>query len=639
MSVSLTLPDGSLRSYPGPVSGTTLAADIGPGLAKAALAMRVDGLLVDLAHVIERDARVDIVTRKSDDALDLLRHDCAHIMAEAVQELFPGTQVTIGPSIENGFYYDFARDEPFTTADLEVIEKRMHEIVDRNETIAREVWDRDEAADFFLNKGEIYKAEIIRDIPAGEKISLYRQGDFIDLCRGPHLPATGKLGHGFKLMKVAGAYWRGDHRNAMLQRIYGTAWRDEKELKDYLFRLEEAERRDHRKLGREMDLFHLQEEAAGSIFWHTKGWTLYRVLENYIRRKIEADGYEEVRTPQLVDSSLYIASGHWEMYGDNMLKVPVDDGKRMFGVKPMNCPGHVQIFKQGLVSYRDLPIRMAEFGCCHRNEPSGALHGIMRVRQFVQDDAHIFCTADQVVEETKKFCRLLESVYADLGFSDFKVILATRPEKRIGTEEEWDKNEGDLAAAISAAGLSYEVSVGDGAFYGPKIEFHLRDAIGRTWQCGTHQLDSLLPQRLDASYIAADGSRQRPVMLHRAILGSLERFIGILIEHYAGHLPLWLAPTQVVVATITSDADDYAAEVAQLLKEKGLRVETDLRNEKINLKVREHSLAKAPYMLVLGRREAENRQVALRKLHGGEQTVIDLGEAITRLVGEALPPA
>lgn len=639
MSVSLTLPDGSLRSYPGPVSGTTLAADIGPGLAKAALAMRVDGLLVDLAHVIEQDARVDIVTRKSDDALDLLRHDCAHIMAEAVQELFPGTQVTIGPSIENGFYYDFARGEPFTTADLEVIEKRMHEIVDRNEAIAREVWDRDEAADFFLSKGEIYKAEIIRDIPAGEKISLYRQGDFIDLCRGPHLPATGKLGHGFKLMKVAGAYWRGDHRNAMLQRIYGTCWRDEKELKDYLFRLEEAERRDHRKLGREMDLFHLQEEAAGSIFWHTKGWTLYRVLENYIRRKIEVDGYEEVRTPQLVDSSLYIASGHWEMYGDNMLKVPVDEGKRMFGVKPMNCPGHVQIFKQGLVSYRDLPIRMAEFGCCHRNEPSGALHGIMRVRQFVQDDAHIFCTADQVVEETKKFCRLLESVYADLGFSDFKVILATRPEKRIGTEEEWDKNEGDLAAAISAAGLSYEVSEGDGAFYGPKIEFHLRDAIGRTWQCGTHQLDSLLPQRLDASYIAADGSKQRPVMLHRAILGSLERFIGILIEHYAGHLPLWLAPTQVVVATITSDADDYAAEVAQLLKEKGLRVETDLRNEKINLKVREHSLAKAPYMLVLGRREAENRQVALRKLHGGEQTVIDLGEAITRLTGEALPPA
>ncbi|PWR21224.1 threonine--tRNA ligase [Zavarzinia aquatilis] len=639
MSVSLTLPDGSLRSYPGPVSGTTLAADIGPGLAKAALAMRVDGLLVDLAHVIERDAKVDIVTRKSDDALDLLRHDCAHIMAEAVQELFPGTQVTIGPSIENGFYYDFARGEPFTTADLEVIEKRMHEIVDRNEAIAREVWDRDEAADFFLNKGEIYKAEIIRDIPAGEKISLYRQGDFIDLCRGPHLPATGKLGHGFKLMKVAGAYWRGDHRNAMLQRIYGTCWRDEKELKEYLFRLEEAERRDHRKLGREMDLFHLQEEAAGSIFWHTKGWTLYRVLENYIRRKIDADGYEEVRTPQLVDSSLYIASGHWEMYGDNMLKVPVDEGKRMFGVKPMNCPGHVQIFKQGLVSYRDLPIRMAEFGCCHRNEPSGALHGIMRVRQFVQDDAHIFCTAEQVVEETKKFCRLLESVYADLGFSDFKVILATRPEKRIGTEAEWDKNEGDLAAAISAAGLSYEVSEGDGAFYGPKIEFHLRDAIGRTWQCGTHQLDSLLPQRLDASYIAADGSKQRPVMLHRAILGSLERFIGILIEHYAGHLPLWLAPTQVVVATITSDADDYAVEVARLLKEQGLRVETDLRNEKINLKVREHSLAKAPYMLVLGRREAENRQVALRKLHGGEQTVIDLAEALTRLAGEALPPA
>ena len=639
MSVSLTLPDGSLRSYPGPVSGTTLAADIGPGLAKAALALRIDGELADLATVIEKDSRIEIITRKSEDALDLIRHDCAHVMAEAVQELFPGTQVTIGPSIENGFYYDFARAEPFTPADLEVIEKRMHDIVNRDESIRREVWDRDAAADFFLNKGEIYKAEIIRDIPSGEKISLYAQGDFIDLCRGPHLPSTGKLGHGFKLMKVAGAYWRGDHRNAMLQRIYGTAWRDEKELKDYLHRLEEAERRDHRKLGREMDLFHLQEEAAGSVFWHAKGWTLYRLLENYIRRKIEADGYEEVRTPQLVDSSLYIASGHWDMYGDNMLKVPVDDGKRMFGVKPMNCPGHVQVFKQGLVSYRDLPIRMAEFGCCHRNEPSGALHGIMRVRQFVQDDAHIFCTPDQVVEETKKFCRLLESVYADLGFSDFKVILATRPEKRIGTEAEWDKNEGDLAAAIKAAGLDFEISVGDGAFYGPKIEFHLRDAIGRTWQCGTHQLDSLLPQRLDASYIAPDGSKQRPVMLHRAILGSLERFIGILIEHYAGHLPLWLAPTQVVVATITSEADGYAEDVARTLKARGLRVETDLRNEKINLKVREHSLVKTPYMLVLGKREAENRQVALRKLHGGEQTVMSLDEALERLATEARPPA
>ncbi|MCF4167511.1 threonine--tRNA ligase [Zavarzinia compransoris] len=639
MSVSLTLPDGSLRSYPGPVSGTTLAADIGPGLLKAALAMRVDGRLVDLAHEIDRDAKVEIVTRKSDEALDLLRHDCAHVMAEAVQELFPGTQVTIGPSIENGFYYDFARDEPFTPDDLAVIEKRMHEIVDRDEAISREVWDRDEAADFFLSKGEIYKAEIIRDIPAGEQISLYRQGGFIDLCLGPHLPSTAKLGHGFKLMKVAGAYWRGDHRNAMLQRVYGTAWRDEKELKDYLHRLEEAERRDHRKLGREMDLFHIQEEAVGSIFWHAKGWTLYRALENYIRRKIEADGYEEVRTPQLIDSSLFIASGHWEMYGDNMMKVPLEEGKRTLGVKPMNCPGHVQIFKQGLVSYRDLPIRMAEFGCCHRNEPSGALHGIMRVRQFVQDDAHVFCAPEQVVEETRKFCRLLESVYADLGFDDFQVVLATRPEKRIGTDAEWDQNEGDLAAAISAAGMSYTVSEGDGAFYGPKIEFHLRDAIGRTWQCGTLQLDSLLPQRLDASYIAADGSKQRPVMLHRAILGSMERFIGILIEHYAGHLPLWLAPTQVVVATITSDADDYAEEVAGLLKARGLRVETDLRNEKINLKVREHSLAKAPYMIVLGRREAENRQVALRTLLGGKQSVIDLTEALDKLAGEALPPA
>ena len=638
MPVSLTLPDGSVRSYPGPVSGTTLAADIGPGLAKAALAMRVDGRLVDLAAVIERDAKIEIITRKSAEALDLLRHDCAHVMAEAVQELFPGTQVTIGPSVENGFYYDFARGEPFTPADLEVIEKRMHEIVDRDEAISREVWERNKAADFFLDKGEIYKAEIIRDLPASEEISLYRQGDFIDLCLGPHLPSTGKLGHGFKLTKVAGAYWRGDHRNAMLQRIYGTAWRDEKELKEYLTRLEEAERRDHRKLGREMDLFHLQEEAAGSIFWHPKGWTLYRALENYIRRKVEADDYVEVRTPQLVDSSLYIASGHWEMYGDNMLKVPVDDGRRIFGVKPMNCPGHVQIFNQGLVSYRDLPLRMAEFGCCHRNEPSGALHGIMRVRQFVQDDAHIFCTADQVVEETKRFCRLLESVYADLGFSEFKVILATRPDKRIGTDAEWDKNEADLGAAIEAAGMTYEIAPGEGAFYGPKIEFHLKDAIGRTWQCGTHQLDSLLPQRLDASYIAPDGSKQRPVMLHRAILGSLERFIGILIEHYAGHLPLWLAPTQAVVATITSDADGYAAQVAAALKARGLRVEVDLRNEKINLKVREHSLTKAPYMLVLGKREAENGQVALRKLHGGEQAVLALDAAIEQLVAEATPP-
>ncbi|RJF89009.1 threonine--tRNA ligase [Oleomonas cavernae] len=638
MSVSLTLPDGSVRSYPGPVSGTTLATDIGPGLAKAALAMRIDGKLVDLAAVIERDAKIEIITRKSPEALDLLRHDCAHVMAEAVQELFPGTQVTIGPSVENGFYYDFAREQPFTPADLEVIEKRMHEIVDRDEAIAREVWDRDKAAAFFLDKGEIYKAEIIRDLAQSEEISLYRQGDFIDLCLGPHLPSTAKLGHGFKLTKVAGAYWRGDHRNAMLQRIYGTAWRDEKELKEYLTRLEEAERRDHRKLGREMDLFHLQEEAAGSIFWHPKGWTLYRALENYIRRKIEADDYVEVRTPQLVDSSLYIASGHWEMYGDNMLKVPVDEGRRMFGVKPMNCPGHVQIFNQGLVSYRDLPMRMAEFGCCHRNEPSGALHGIMRVRQFVQDDAHIFCTADQVVAETKRFCRLLESVYADLGFSEFKVILATRPDKRIGTDAEWDKNEADLGAAIEAAGMTYEIAPGEGAFYGPKIEFHLKDAIGRTWQCGTHQLDSLLPQRLDASYIAADGSKQRPVMLHRAILGSLERFIGILIEHYAGHLPLWLAPTQAVVATITSDADGYAAQVAAALRARGLRVEVDTRNEKINLKVREHSLTKAPYMLVLGKREAENAQVALRKLHGGEQAVLALDAAIEQLVAEATPP-
>ena len=634
--VALTLPDGSVRRYDGPVTGAALAADIGPGLAKAALAVRVNGEMRDLMREIEKDAPVAVVTAKDPDALELLRHDAAHVMAEAVKELYPETQVTIGPAIENGFYYDFSRATPFTPEDLAAIEKRMREIVARNEPVVREVWDRNQAIEFFKSQGEHYKAEIIEAIPEGVPITLYRQGSFIDLCRGPHLPATGKLGTAFKLMKVAGAYWRGDSRNEMLQRIYGTAWANEKDLKDYLTRLEEAEKRDHRRLGREMALFHIQEEAVGSIFWHPLGWTLYRTIESYIRERLAHAGYVEVRTPQLVDRSLWEASGHWEKFREDMFTVESED--KVLCIKPMNCPCHVQIFRQGLKSYRDLPLRMAEFGSCHRNEPSGALHGLMRVRAFTQDDAHIFCTEDQITAETKAFCDLLLSVYRDFGFEDVAVKFSDRPAKRAGADAVWDKAEAALKQASEAAGLKVTHNPGEGAFYGPKLEFVLRDAIGREWQCGTLQVDFVLPERLDASYIGEDGARHRPVMLHRAILGSIERFIGVLIEHYAGKLPLWLAPLQAVVATITSDADAYAEKVLRALESAGIRAEGDLRNEKINYKVREHSLAKVPVLLVVGKREAEEGTVAIRRLGSQNQEVLALDEAVNRLKREAAVP-
>ncbi len=636
-AVNVTLPDGSVRAFDQAPTGAELAADIGPGLAKAALAIRVDGEMRDLGSRIVGDAAVSIVTARDDDALELLRHDAAHVMAEAVKELYPDTQVTIGPSIENGFYYDFARDDPFTPDDLEKIEARMAEIVGRDEAIEREVWDRDDAVAYFTGLGEHYKAEIIGDLPADEPISVYRQGDFIDLCRGPHLPSTGKLGRAFKLMKVAGAYWRGDSRNPMLQRIYGTAWAGDKQLAAYLHRLEEAERRDHRRLGREMGLFHQQEEAAGSVFWHPKGWTLYRVCLDYMRRRLEAAGYEEVNTPQLVDRSLWEASGHWEKFGAHMFTATTDDD-HVLALKPMNCPGHVQIFKQGIKSYRDLPLRMAEFGSCLRKEPSGALHGLMRVRAFTQDDGHIFCTEDQIVGETIDFCALLVSVYHDFGFDDVIVKLADRPPVRAGDDATWDRAEAALKEAIDAAGMVYELNPGEGAFYGPKLEFVLRDAIGREWQCGTWQVDFVLPERLDASYVGEDGRKHRPVMLHRAILGSFERFIGVLIEHYAGKFPLWLAPVQVVVATITGDADAYADEVLAALNAVGLRAVADLRNEKINYKIREHSLAKVPIMLVVGNREAEAGTVALRRLGGKAQEMLALEAAVTTLRQEANSP-
>ncbi|HRJ60344.1 MAG TPA: threonine--tRNA ligase [Azospirillaceae bacterium] len=638
-ALSITLPDGGVRQFDGPVSGAEIAASIGARLAKDALAIKVDGVLKDLSTTITTDAAIEIVTRSHADALEIIRHDCAHVLAEAVQELYPGTQVTIGPSIATGFYYDFARDQPFTPDDLEKIEAKMKEIVGRDKPLVREEWPRADAVAYFKNLGEHFKVELIEGLPDGEVVSVYRQGDWLDLCRGPHAPSVGKVGMAFKLMKVAGAYWRGDHRNPMLQRIYGTAWRDEKELKAHLHMLEEAEKRDHRKLGKELGLFHQQEEAAGSVFWHPKGWTVYRTLENYIRAKLAEADYVEVRTPQLVDSSLFKASGHWDMYGDNMFKVSVDDGEKMLGVKPMNCPGHVQIFKQGLKSYRDLPMRVAEFGSCHRNEPSGALHGILRVRAFTQDDAHIFCTADQVPSESAEYFKLQLSVYQDLGFDKIDVKLALRPDVRAGTDEVWDKAEEGLRAALREAGLPFEELPGEGAFYGPKVEFHLTDAIGRTWQCGTLQLDFVLPERLDASYIGEDGARHRPVMLHRAILGSLERFIGMLIEHHAGKFPMWLAPVQAVVATITSEADGYAEEVYKLLKKKGIRAEIDTRNEKINLKVREHSLQKVPALLVVGKREAEERTVALRRLGSKDQEVLALDDVLNKLYSESRSPA
>jgi threonyl-tRNA synthetase len=633
--VQITLPDGTVMSYGHPVSGTELAHDISFSLAKAAIAVRIDGEMKDLATVIDRDVSVSVVTNKDPDALELIRHDAAHVMAEAVQELFPETQVTIGPAIENGFYYDFARDEPFTPEDLPKIEERMREIVDRDEPITREVWDRSEAIRYFESIGEHYKAEIIADIPAGEAVSVYRQGNWLDLCRGPHLPSTGKLPKAFKLTKLAGAYWRGDARNAMLQRIYGTAWEHPKQLKAYLTLLEEAEKRDHRRLGREMELFHFQEEAAGSVFWHPKGWTLYRLLQDYMRARLEAAGYVEVRTPQLYDRTLWERSGHWEKFREHMFTAESED--KVLALKPMNCPGHVQIYRQGIKSYRDLPLRMAEFGSCHRNEPSGALHGLMRVRAFTQDDAHIFCTEEQITAETLAFCDLLRSVYNDFGFEDIVVKFSDRPAKRAGSDEIWDKAEAALRHATAQAGIEASLNPGEGAFYGPKLEFVLRDAIGRDWQLGTLQVDFVLPERLDATYVAEDGEKHRPVMLHRAILGSFERFAGILIEHYAGRLPLWLAPVQVVVATITNDVDEYAREVLLKLRQAGLRAEADLRNEKIGYKVREHSLAKVPVMLVVGGRESRDGTVAMRRLGSQAQEIIALQDAVAKLKWEGLP--
>ncbi len=635
---AITLPDGSVRSYPEPVTPAEVAADIGPGLAKAAFVAKVDGHFVDLDRPIDRDAQLALVTRKDEAALEHIRHDCAHVLAEAVLELYPDAQVTIGPSIENGFYYDFHRATPFTPDDLETIEKRMQDIVDRDERIVREEWTRDQAVAHYKVTNEPFKVELAEAIPEGEIISFYRQGGFLDLCRGPHGPSTKGVGHAFKLMKVAGAYWRGDSSKPMLQRIYGTAFADQKQLDAYLHMLEEAEKRDHRRLGRELDLFHVQEEAVGSVFWHPKGWTLYRVIETYIRNRLDEGGYREIKTPQLIDRALWEASGHWEKFRENMFTANADDDK-VLALKPMNCPGHVQVYKQGLKSYRDLPLRLAEFGACHRNEPSGALHGIMRVRAFTQDDAHIFCTEDQITSESIRFCDLLKSVYRDFGFEDVRIKFSDRPPVRAGEDAVWDRAEGALRAACDAAGLETTLNPGEGAFYGPKLEFVLRDAIGRDWQCGTLQVDFVLPERLDAEYVGEDGARHRPVMLHRAIFGSMERWIGILIEQHAGRFPLWLSPLQVVVATITNDADGYAAEVAAACKAAGLRVAMDRRNEKINYKIREHSEAKVPAILVVGAREAEARSVAVRRLGGQAQEVLALTDAVHRLKIEASPPS
>ncbi len=637
-TITVTLPDGGTRSFDRPATGADVAAAIGPGLAKAAIAVRVDGEVRDLRRPLEGDAGIEILTRRSAEALELIRHDAAHVMAEAVQALFPGTQVTIGPTIEDGFYYDFARAEPFSTGDLDRIEAGMREIVARDLPIRREVWDRERAIRFFLDAGETYKAEIVRALPAGDEVTVYRQGDWLDLCRGPHLPSTGHVGDGFKLLKVAGAYWRGDSRNEMLQRIYGTAWRDGKELASHLTRLEEAERRDHRRLGREMDLFHFQEEAPGAVFWHPNGWTLFRSLIDYMRRRQDRAGYVEISTPELMDLSLWRASGHWETFREHMYVSETGDG-RVYAIKPMNCPGGVQVFKQGVVSYRDLPQRIAEFGKVHRYEPSGALHGLMRVRAFTQDDAHIFCTERQMEEECRTVVGLILDIYRDFGFEDVRIKFSDRPEKRIGGDEVWDKLEGALRGALDGMGYAYDVNPGEGAFYGPKLEFVLRDAIGRDWQCGTLQVDLNLPERLDASYVGEDGRKHRPVMLHRALFGSLERFAGILLEHHAGRLPLWLAPVQVLVATIVSDADDYAREVLAGLRAAGLRAAADTRNEKIGYKIREHSLARIPAIFVVGRNECETRQVALRRLGDRKQEILALDDAIARLAAESRSPA
>ena len=638
--INVTLPDGSVRELPDGSSPMDLAVGISKSLAKVAIIATVNGQDWDLKRPLEGDSEVAIVTRKDDKALEVIRHDTAHIMAQAVQELFPGTQVTIGPSVEDGFYYDFARDEPFSTEDFEAIEKRMAKIVDADIPFEREVMDRNEAIAMFEKMGEAYKAELIRDLPESEPISIYRQGEWLDLCLGPHLPSTGKIGKAFKLMKVAGAYWRGDHRNAMLTRIYGTAWSDEKQLKAYLLRIEEAEKRDHRRLGKQMELFHFQEEAQGQVFWHPNGWSLYRLITSYMRRRLEKAGYQEIKTPLLMDRKFWEQSVHWDKYRENMFISSIDQEDKVLAVKPMNCPCHVQVFNQGQKSYRDLPLRLAEFGSCHRYEPSGSLHGLMRVRGFVQDDAHIFCTIDQITEEVKDFCALLKSVYADFGFSEIKIKFADRPEQRVGSDEVWDMAEASLREAAEASGIDFEYNPGDGAFYGPKLDFVLKDAIGREWQTGTIQCDFNLPERLDASYVGDDNDRHRPVMLHRAILGSLERFIGVLLENYAGKVPMWLAPRQLVVATITSEADNYGQKVCDALKAAGIRAETDFRNEKINYKVREHSVGKVPVIAVVGRKEEEEGTVALRFLGEGgkKQDVLSLEEAIAKLTDMGTPP-
>lgn len=649
--IVITFPDGKTRDYTAGVTGYEIADSIAKSLAKAAIAVKINGELSDLSLPITESSTVAIVKREDPEGLELIRHDAAHIMAEAVQKLFPGTQVTIGPTVENGFYYDFFRNQPFTTEDFEAIEAEMRRIVERGDAFVREVWTREKAIEVFKAKGENFKVELIQDLPGTEDIKIYRQGDWFDLCRGPHMANTKQIGTAFKLMKVAGAYWRGDSNRQMLTRIYATAWRTPEDLQAHLTQLEEAEKRDHRKLGREMNLFHLQEEAHGSVFWHPKGYEIWVALEAYMRRRLREDGYKEVKTPQLMDSRFWEASGHWGKYRENMFVVPdvvpnTNEGEKVFkeepkhfmALKPMNCPAHVQIFKQGIKSYRDLPLRLAEFGCCHRNEAHGALHGLMRVRQFTQDDAHIFCREDQILSESIKFCELTKAIYQDFGFNNYVVKLETRPEKRIGSDELWDKAENGLKEAIDKLGMNYEISPGDGAFYGPKLAFIVRDAIGREWGCATLQLDFNLPDRLDASYTGEDGQKHRPVMLHRAVLGSIERFIGILIENFAGKFPMWLAPVQCVVASITSDADDYARKVHAQLKEKGIRAELDLRNEKINLKVREHSLQKVPALYVVGAREETDQTVAIRRLGSDGQSIVKLSEAVESLANEAKPP-
>ena len=635
--IIITFPDGNKKEVDKGINGLELASQISKSLAKESVAIKINNEIKDISLPINSDASVSILKRDSEEALELIRHDCAHVMAEAVQELFPGTQVTIGPAIENGFYYDFARDEPFTVADLPKIEKKMHDIIKRNKNFIREVWSKEESIKYFKDKGEDYKVELINDLPDNEEISIYKQGDWLDLCRGPHMVSTKQIGKAFKLMKVAGAYWRGDSSNTMLTRIYGTAWATEKDLEQHLLQIEEAEKRDHRKLGREMDLFHFQEEAPGAVFWHPKGWTLFQSLINYMRNRQDKAGYVETNTPDMMDKSLWETSGHWDKFSDMMFRTEAKDDK-IYAIKPMNCPGAVEIFKQGLKSYRDLPFLLSEFGKVHRYEPSGALHGLMRVRAFTQDDAHIFCTEDQITQESKTVCDLILSIYKDFGFDNVRIKFSDRPEKRVGDDAIWDKAEAALMQAMEATGLEYTLNPGEGAFYGPKLEFVLRDAIGRDWQCGTLQVDLNLPGRLGATYIGEDGNKKIPVMLHRALFGSLERFTGILIEHYAGHLPFWLSPLQAVVATITSDTDEYAYEVQKALVSKGIRAEIDTRNEKIGYKIREHSNSKVPAIIAVGKKEAQDKTVSVRRIGSSETKTFKLEDIATSLSKEAKSP-